>query len=200
MRIPRPSQSTNCARRGKPVDGFSLVELVVVIVILGLIAAIAVPRYTKGSKDAQANAVLQTLEVVRGAIDHYFAEHGKYPGYDPSNGAPADTWFINQLTQFSDEAGDVSRMPTSTHIYGPYLREPFPTNPFNDKSNVRVRATSSTAIAKNISGWIASLDNGEFVLNTDAENLVRVGITAELANESVGFPVDLGVGVGVGGT
>lgn len=194
MWAPEPSQSRSRGIHFPTSGGFSLVELVLVIAILSIIAAIAVTRYTKGSKDAQANSVLQTLEIVRGAVDHYFAEHSRYPGYDPGTGLAANQWFVDQLTMFSDEEGDVSRTPTSTHIYGPYLREPFPTNPFNGKSDVRVRATSSVTVSKNLTGWIASLDNGEFILNTDANELIRIGIRGVVANQSVAFPVDLGAG------
>lgn len=199
---PEPTPYKIRDRRAEVSIAFSLVELVLVIAILSIIAAIAVPRVTRASKDAQANALLQTLEVVRSAVDHYFAEHGKYPGYDPDTGAVANQWFTDQLVMFSDLAGDVSRTPSSTHVFGPYLREPFPTNPFNDKSNVRVRATSATVVAKNISGWIATLDNGEFILNADADRLIEIGVAEKIANESVAFPKVGGmeVGMGVGGT
>jgi general secretion pathway protein G len=63
--------------------GITLIEVVVVILILGILAAIAVPRVFDTSKQAVDNGVRQTLAVIRQAIDLYAAEHdGELPGAD----------------------------------------------------------------------------------------------------------------------
>lgn len=163
----------------RSIAAFSLVELVMVIAIIGIVAAIAVPRITQASRSAKANALLATLENVRAAIDHYNAEHGKYPGYNPSTSAPSGTWFIDQLTKYSDARGNVADLPTSQYQYGPYLRKPFPTNPLNSLSDVRVRASSSEVIATGVSGWIASLDDGTFDVNLSETDLEFIGVRVE---------------------
>jgi general secretion pathway protein G len=62
--------------------GFTLFELVVVIMILGILAAIAVPRLIGTSQEATDNGLRQTLGVIRTAIDQFQAEQGKLPGAD----------------------------------------------------------------------------------------------------------------------
>ena len=62
---------------------FTLVELVVVVLILGILAAVAAPKILYESDDATNNGVRQTLTVIRDAIDMYFANSGGiYPGAD----------------------------------------------------------------------------------------------------------------------
>src|SRR3954471_14930984 len=69
--------------RYKNLRGFTLVELVVVIMILGILAAIAAPRFFGASQQAVDNGIRQSLSVVRNAIDNYSAEHpGVLPGAD----------------------------------------------------------------------------------------------------------------------
>lgn len=67
----------NVARRG----GFTLVELLVVLAIIGVLLSIATPRYT-GSVDKAREAVLrENLSTLREAIDKYYADTGRYPSH-----------------------------------------------------------------------------------------------------------------------
>jgi len=155
----------------KKRSAFSLVELVMVVVIIGIISAIAVPRMTHASQRADLSALTATLANVRKAIDIYYAEHGKYPGYNPTTRGPDSSFFVNQLTQYSDIRGNVDTERGSPNIYGPYLRKPFPANPFNNLSTVHVKARESDADPAIASvGWIAVLDTGAFYISaTEAQ-------------------------------
>ncbi len=58
---------------------FSLIELVIVVVIIGVLAAIAIPRMSSGADGAKTNAVKANLAVLRQAIEMHKAEKGTYP-------------------------------------------------------------------------------------------------------------------------
>ncbi|HVT29136.1 MAG TPA: type II secretion system protein [Lacipirellulaceae bacterium] len=63
--------------------GFTLIELVVVVMILGILAAVAAPKLLGTSTTAADNGLKQSLSVVRDAIERYTAEHGgSLPGSD----------------------------------------------------------------------------------------------------------------------
>lgn len=66
----------NCQPQRK---GFSLIEMVIVILILGIIAAVAAPRMFDTAATAEENTTRQQLAVLRNAIEMYRARSGIYP-------------------------------------------------------------------------------------------------------------------------
>ncbi len=54
---------------------FTLVEILVVVVILGILAAVVVPQFTTATDDARTNAAYSELQKVRRAIDVYMARN-----------------------------------------------------------------------------------------------------------------------------
>lgn len=60
--------------------GFTLVEIMIVVAIIALLAAIAVPNFLRSRKRSQATQVLEDLRVIDGAIDQYSIENNKSNG------------------------------------------------------------------------------------------------------------------------
>lgn len=64
------------------VAGFTLVEIMVVVAIIALLAAIAVPGFFRARKRSQASKILNDLRMIDAAIDQYAIENSKKTG-DP---------------------------------------------------------------------------------------------------------------------
>jgi len=129
---------------------FTLIELVVVVMILGILAAIAAPKLLRTSDAATDNGLRQTLGVVRTAIDTYSAQHqGGLPGADG-----------NEATFQSD--------------IQPYLRgAQFPTCPVGQAKNGNVRMMSGNgSITTGIGAtevthsWVYQYEVGDFFVNS----------------------------------
>lgn len=133
--------------------GFTLLEMMLVVVIIALIAAIAIPKFSRGAAGANDSAVAANLAVLRNAIDMFQAEHG--------NAYPAVATFANQLTQYTDASGGTSATKDATHIYGPYLRT-VPALPVGAaKGSTGVAAAAGSGV-----GWIYSATTGTIQTNT----------------------------------
>lgn len=63
----------------KPVRGFTFVELMVVMAIVAMLISIALPRYFEGLQRAREAVLMEDLNVMRKAIDHYHADKNAYP-------------------------------------------------------------------------------------------------------------------------
>jgi prepilin-type N-terminal cleavage/methylation domain-containing protein len=59
--------------------GFTLLALIVVLAIVGMLAAVALPRYVAGVERARETALRSSLATMRQAIDQYAADRGHYP-------------------------------------------------------------------------------------------------------------------------
>jgi general secretion pathway protein G len=63
----------------KPARGFTFIELMVVMAIVAMLISIALPRYFEGLQRAREAVLLEDLNVMRKAIDHYHADKNSYP-------------------------------------------------------------------------------------------------------------------------
>ncbi|MYF03937.1 MAG: type II secretion system protein, partial [Holophagales bacterium] len=66
-------------QRPGPQGGMSLLELIIVMAIIGILAAVAVPLLKNAPRRAQEAALKQNLRVMRDAIEQHYADKGHYP-------------------------------------------------------------------------------------------------------------------------
>lgn len=67
------------AGQGLRPSGFTVIELLVVLAAIGLLLAVAAPRYVQHVDAAREVALKHNLRALREAIDRYRADHGRYP-------------------------------------------------------------------------------------------------------------------------
>jgi general secretion pathway protein G len=137
--------------------GFTLVEILIVVIILGILAAVVIPQFAGASEQSRAATLKKLLQTMRSQISLYEAEHADGPGY--VNGATpslavADTIGLieKQLTEPTNRGGHWFASPPWDH--GPYLME-WPTNPINGQTNLLpVAPGEMTAPANDDHGWV----------------------------------------------
>jgi len=67
--------------------GFTLIELMIVVVIIGILAALAIPRFMAASKKAKISEAKGVLKQIYVAAEAYYQETGGYPGVNTFNNA-----------------------------------------------------------------------------------------------------------------
>jgi prepilin-type N-terminal cleavage/methylation domain-containing protein len=135
---------------------FSLIELVIVIVILGVIGAIAIPRMSRGASGAAESGAVSDLAILRSAIELYAAEH--------DGDFPVLATFEDQLTQYTDSAGNTNATKTAVYMYGPYLRAVPTQKGGPNKGSNTLTGTQGTAGA----GWWYNDTTGDMRINAAA--------------------------------
>jgi len=131
-------------------SAFTLVELLIVVIILGILAAVVIPQFSDASTDARLSSLMTNLQTIRGQIDLYKLQHnGAYPT------PVAD--FADKMTKKTDADGTVN----ASGKYGPYLQR-IPNNPFTVGGTGNDVTTGAAAAAK---AWYYNPANGEFKAN-----------------------------------
>jgi len=93
-------------------SGFTLIEILMVVIILGVIATIIIGLFSNATADASTNSLKDNLRGMRGAIQIYYAQHGAYPTL---------ATFESQMTQYTSATGAAQATSDSTYHYGPYI-------------------------------------------------------------------------------
>jgi prepilin-type N-terminal cleavage/methylation domain-containing protein len=134
---------------------FTLVEILIVVVLLALLAAIVIPQFSNASQTAKASMLADNLRIMRSQIMVFRAQHQGaapgYPGCDPAQ-TPTPEQFVAHMTLASSPAGTTAPAGTPGFQYGPYIRE-IPVNPINNLNTVRLLTTDADFAPSGSSGY-----------------------------------------------
>jgi len=118
----------------KTRKGFTLVEILIVVVILGILAAIVIPQFSQASTDSKVSSLQSNLQTIRSQIALYKIQHNDVI---PVDGAA----LITALTTKTDVNGDPW---TAGAGFGPYLQVGVPGNPFVGNVPATIGATGAS--------------------------------------------------------
>lgn len=163
--------------------GFTLVELLIVVIILAILAAIVVPQFAASTDDAKISSLDTTLSNMRAAIDLYYQQHASYPGSttavttyacagtkgtgDGGVGNEALT-FQDQLSMYTAANGMACSTKDTNHKYGPYLKKrDLPDNPITGVSTLVVVTAGDLDMDGDGAnqGWKYDNVTGKFIAN-----------------------------------
>lgn len=150
-----PSQNTR--------TGFSILEVLIVIVVMAVLAFTIIPYFTRGQLDVHRQAKVR-LQDLRGQLELYRMQHqGSYP---------TGAGHLQQLSKATDVDGNVSPtgLPDAEHPLGPYvIGGRLPAQPFSGRNDIRIdRATAGSApevTPGDGGGWIYRPASGELFLD-----------------------------------
>jgi prepilin-type N-terminal cleavage/methylation domain-containing protein len=110
-------------RKLKQQAGFTLIEMLVVVLLLGILAMLIIPQISVSTDDARLNTLHANLGSMRNAIELYYHQHNEiYPGQNDNAGVPtavpatAATAFLNNLLSIRILTA-MSRLPRTRRIY-----------------------------------------------------------------------------------
>jgi len=172
-------------------EGFTLVELLIVAIILAILAAIVVPQFASSTGDAAASALRSDLSGIRSAIDLYTQQHsGAFPGAVASSGgtctggtagsgaADSQAAVVEQLKYYSNSTGQTCSISDTTdtaaveYPFGPYIKGDLPANPVTHNGTVAIETTGDldmTAAAAG-GGWRYDTTSGKFIADDTSKD------------------------------
>ena len=132
------------AMRKRPCDGFTVFEILIVMVLMVILSRVILPKMTKATVfDDQRNQMLiGTLMSVRSQLELYRVEHlNEYPCGDPAEPATPEE-MAQRLTNKTNADHSLNG------IFGSYLNQ-MPFNPFNNRNDLRYGSDPG----QNLAGW-----------------------------------------------
>ncbi len=144
---------------------FTLVEILIVVVLLGVLAAIVIPAVANCGSSARETTLAANLNLLRRFVLVYTSQHLEVaPGYangDTSAGA-TDAAFRDQALLSSNMQGQTAARGTAGFNCGPYLSK-IPANPFNKLDTIQMLGPGEAfpASADDSHGWICQPQSGE---------------------------------------
>lgn len=128
--------------------GFTLIEILIVVAILGILAMVVVPRITLAMQDSKESAAARIQQIVQKQIILYKAEHGELSPHLDETGSPDAANFVARLTGRTDSSGRLD----SSGTCGPYLTS-WSANPLADPAGAEEVQFGVLRNGNGVTGW-----------------------------------------------
>ena len=140
-------------------SAFTLIEVLIVVIIMAVLAAMIIPQFSSSTNDAKMSNLKFNLQTIRSQLEMYKEHHA---GVYPPAATSAD--FTNQMTQKTDSTTTLN----ANGLYGPYIQTAVPVNPFNNSNSVVILSggTMPSAATGSADGWQYNPAQGWFYPNT----------------------------------
>lgn len=114
--------------------GFTLIEILIVVIILGILAAIVIPQFSSASNDARKSALQSTVQTLRSQVALYRLQHNdRLPGAGTGNTFGSAQFWTDMISQ-SDPTGAIPP-GMGQSVCGPYMQD-VPKNSMNTSTVV----------------------------------------------------------------
>jgi len=173
---------------------FTLVELLIVVIILAILAAIIVPQFSSATVDAQETSLDSNLAALRSSIELYHAQHSSgYPaavattvgatacgGTAGTGAALSAQAFVDSMLLYSDINGKTCNVGDAVYKFGPYLRKGIPADPILGIGANVIGTAAAGIVVTNLGtplapgaatgGWAYDAKSGQIVMNSNAND------------------------------
>src|SRR6185312_11781417 len=132
--------------------GFTLIEILIVVIILGILAAIVIPQFANATTSSKTSGVQTTAQSLRGAVQLYYYQH------DDTLPAATNFWTL-MMTQTDARGNPYTSGTSTTGPFGPYMQS-IPQNLLNLSTTVIDSNAAPGAQTATTCGWEYDYNSG----------------------------------------